>query len=88
MNSRSRTPLIISISLVIGIIIGFFMVPSGNSKEYSVQSGKMAYILSLINAQYVDKVDMDSLENEAIRSFLADLDPQHNWQGGSVSLWP
>jgi carboxyl-terminal processing protease len=35
----------------------------------------MAYILSLINAQYVDKVDMDSLENEAIRSFLADLDP-------------
>lgn len=75
MNSRSRTPLIISISLVIGIIIGFFMVPSGNSKEYSVQSGKMAYILSLINAQYVDKVDMDSLENEAIRSFLADLDP-------------
>jgi carboxyl-terminal processing protease len=51
------------------------MVPSGNSKEYSVQSGKMAYILSLINAQYVDKVDMDSLENEAIRSFLADLDP-------------
>ncbi len=75
MNSRSRTPLIISISLVIGIIIGFFMVPSGNSKEYSVQSGKMAYILSLINAQYVDKVDMDSLEDEAIRSFLADLDP-------------
>ena len=75
MNSRSRTPLIISISLVIGIIIGFFMVPSGNSKEYSVQSGKMAYILSLIDAQYVDKVDMDSLEDEAIRSFLADLDP-------------
>ncbi len=75
MNSRSRTPLIISISLVIGIIIGFFMIPSGEAKEYSIQSGKMAYILSLINTQYVDKVDMDSLENEAIRSFLADLDP-------------
>ena len=35
----------------------------------------MEYVLSLIDAQYVDKVDIDSLEDVAIRSFLADLDP-------------
>ncbi|MEE1204319.1 MAG: hypothetical protein UHN59_08440 [Bacteroidales bacterium] len=75
MNSRARTPFIISVSVILGVIIGYFLIPSDGSGNSVFKGGKMEYVLSLIDAQYVDKVDIDSLEDVAIRSFLADLDP-------------
>lgn len=75
MNNRARTPFIISVSVILGVIIGYFLIPSDGSGNSVFKGGKMEYVLSLIDAQYVDKVDIDSLEDVAIRSFLADLDP-------------
>ena len=75
MNSKARTLVLVLLSIVSGVMIGLFVIPSGGSNSFSGKGSKIDYILSLIDSQYVDKVDMDSLQDEAIRSFLSDLDP-------------
>ncbi len=75
MNSRSRNVIVALVSVVVGILLGIYFVPSTNVQVFNGNGGKINYILSLINSQYVDKVDKDSLEDEAIRSLLTNLDP-------------
>lgn len=75
MESRSRTPLVVLVSLVAGILLGVFLIPAGSGLPTVSKGGKIDYILSLIDSQYVDKVNKDSLQDEAIRSLLTNLDP-------------
>ena len=73
MNNKARTPIIIALSVVSGLLLGFFLIPGGST--LTVNRNKINQVVSLVNEQYVDKVDMDSLEDEAIRSLLKNLDP-------------
>lgn len=75
MNKRYKTPVVAAIAAVIGVVLGFYLIPTSKDRNFPTKGGKIDYILSLIDSQYVDKVNMDSLQDEAIRSFLADLDP-------------
>ena len=80
MNNKSRLPLVISISIVFGILIGYYLLPKGNSSSISSNAqknivDKFAYLLGYINDDYVDKVDIDSLADKAIASFMEELDP-------------
>ena len=75
MKKRYTTPVVAAVAAIIGVILGFYLIPTSKDRNFPTKGGKIDYILSLIDSQYVDKVDIDSLQDEAIRSFLADLDP-------------
>lgn len=85
MNNRARTPLVIAISIILGILLGYFILPregSGSSFVSSKKSNlaqKFSYIMDLINDEYVDAIDMDSLSDKFILSFLQQLDPHSTY---------
>lgn len=57
--------------------IGFYLLRDSSSANFGVKdrNSKIAYILDLIDKQYVDKTNQDSLADDAIRALLAELDP-------------
>lgn len=82
MNNRARTPLVIAASLILGIILGYYIIPKEGTTSNKLLSysktalaQKFAYIIDLIDTDYVDKVDLDSISDSFINSFLQQLDP-------------
>jgi len=71
-------PIIVSISIVIGVFIGNKIIPAGvqqKSTLYVNNQSKISSILRLIEGNYVEKVSIDSLEELAIPVLLQNLDP-------------
>ena len=71
-------PLIISFSLVIGVLIGIYlparnMVPTNSSIR--LRNDKLNNVLKIIEDSYVDSVNRNDLEEAAIPAMLKKLDP-------------
>lgn len=67
-----------AICLVLGIMIGtFYANHFGGNRLNIISSGsnKLSNLLHIIEDQYVDKTDIDSLVEDAIPQILAELDP-------------
>ena len=64
-------PLILSIGIVGGIFIGRYSA----NRRISAGEEKLRTVLGLIQDQYVDKIDIDSLLDESIPDLLMSLDP-------------
>ena len=78
MKKNSRTPLLLAISMVIGIALGTFTATRfGESKLNIISTGsnKINYLLQLIDYNYVDTVDVDSLVEAALPKIISELDP-------------
>ncbi|KAA6331871.1 putative CtpA-like serine protease [termite gut metagenome] len=77
-NTFRFIPLIIVASIVFGILIGTFYVRNftgGRQGFTGNSSGKLNALLRIIDDQYVDTVDINSLAEEIIPQLLAELDP-------------
>lgn len=77
MKRNSYIPLIVAISIIIGMAVGYFVLSkaqNSNANLYS-KANKINYILDLINKEYVDNINGDSLTDDAIRALLTELDP-------------
>ena len=71
-------PLLMALCVVIGIIIGSFYANHFSGNRLTIinnGSNRLNNLLRIIDDQYVDKVDIDSLVEEAIPQILAELDP-------------
>jgi len=85
MNNRARTPLVIAISIIFGILLGYFVLPKEGSGSSFVSSKKtnlaqkFSYIMDLINDEYVDEVNIDSLSDKFILTFFQQLDPHSTY---------
>lgn len=78
MNKRSRTPLLLSISMAIGIVIGTFLASQYGETKFNIistGSNKINYLLQLIENHYVDTVDMNAIIEDAMPKVLSELDP-------------
>lgn len=78
MNKNSRTPLLLAISMVIGIALGTFTATRFGKSNLSIintGSSKINYLLQLIDYNYVDTVDVDSLVEVAMPKIISELDP-------------
>ena len=78
-NKNSRLmPFLMALCVVIGILIGTFYANhfSGNRLNI-IKSGsnRLNNLLHIIDDQYVDAVNLDSLVDKAIPQILSDLDP-------------
>lgn len=72
-------PLIIVVSMVIGILLGTYIF--GRKSFFSARSSydKLGVMLELINKNYVDSVSTDSILEKSFPDILAQLDPHSTY---------
>ncbi|MBO7138610.1 MAG: S41 family peptidase [Bacteroidaceae bacterium] len=87
MNSENKhrfTPLLIAIGTIIGIFIGTFYTShfsGGRINIINTGTSKVGYLLQLIDNNYVDTVDMNTLVEDAMPQILSELDPHSSYFG-------
>lgn len=78
-NKNNRyLPIIMALCVVTGVIIGTFYANHFAGNRLNIinsGSNRLNNLLHLVDDQYVDKVDIDSLVEKAIPQILAELDP-------------
>ena len=81
MNEKKRNrymPLIMALCVVFGIFIGTFYANHFTGNRLSIinsGSNKLNNLLHIIDAQYVDTVDVNDLVEKAVPQILSELDP-------------
>ena len=79
MNKSNRfMPLRMALCVVVGILIGTFYANHFSGNRLNIinsGSNRLSNLLHIVDDQYVDKVNIDSLVDMAIPQILADLDP-------------
>ena len=78
-NKTNRyMPLLLALCVVIGIVVGTFFANHFSTQRLNIinsGSNRLNNLLRIIDDQYVDRVDLDSLVEKAIPQILGDLDP-------------
>ena len=74
MEPKGRKFLIILLVALIAIGLVDLLMPKVVDVS-SLGQSKLDYVINMINNQYVDEINIDSLQDKAIRNFLEDLDP-------------
>ena len=77
-NKYRFMPLLMALCVVIGIVIGSFYANHFGGNRLTVinnGSNRLNNLLRIIDDQYVDKVNIDSLVDKAIPVILSELDP-------------
>ncbi|MCD8203355.1 MAG: S41 family peptidase, partial [Prevotella sp.] len=77
-KSNRMMPLLMALCVVIGIIIGTFYANHFSGNRLNIinsGSNRLNNLLHIIDDQYVDAVNIDSLVEQAIPTILSDLDP-------------
>ena len=81
-NTFRFTPLIIAVSVVLGILIGTFYAKHYGGNKLGIinaSSNKLNALLHVIENQYVDTVDMTELVEKTMPQILAELDPHSTY---------
>ncbi|MBQ8501595.1 MAG: S41 family peptidase [Bacteroides sp.] len=81
-NTTRFIPIIIAVSIVAGILIGTFYAKHYGGNKLGIinsSSNKLNALLRVVEAQYVDTVDMSKLVEEAMPQILAELDPHSTY---------
>lgn len=79
---NSFTPLIIAISVVIGILMGSFFTTHYRTSRLSIagaDNSKIAKLISEIDNYYVDSIDINELIEDGMNNILACLDPHSTY---------
>ncbi len=78
-NNKNRfTPLWLSLSVVLGILVGTFYANHFSGNRLSIinsGSNKLNNLLYIVEDQYVDTVNMADLVEKAVPTILSELDP-------------
>lgn len=77
-KSNRFMPLLMAVSLVVGVLIGSFYANHFSGNRLSIinsSSNKLNNLLHIIDDEYVDTVNVNSLVEKAMPQILAELDP-------------
>ncbi len=83
-NKHRFTPLFIAIGTIVGICIGSFYASHFSGSRVSIintGTSKVGYLLQLIDNNYVDTVNMNTLVEDAMPQILSELDPHSSYFG-------
>ena len=79
MNSKKTAlwlPILIIFTLIIGFVVGNYFSSKSLGRKLFISTGnKIDVILNIINKEYVDSVDINSLLEGAIPKIVSELDP-------------
>ena len=82
-NIKGRiTPLLISLGVIVGILIGTFCTSHFSGNRLSIintGTNKLSYLLQIIDNNYVDTVNMSQLVEDAMPGILKELDPHSSY---------
>ena len=80
-NRKARIPLIFSLALALGLLIGVYLVPKKETPLINISLGneKVDEVSRIIQQYYFDEVEKEQLEEEAIRGMLLNLDPHSSY---------
>ena len=79
---RNYTPLIIGVSVAVGILIGSFYASHFRSNRLSIANStnsKINDMLFAVEDRYVDTVDMADLVEKSLPKILLELDPHSTY---------
>ena len=86
-NRRNRyMPLLMAVCVAFGIVIGTFYANHFSGNRLNIinsGSNRLNNLLHIIDDQYVDNVNIDSLVDKAIPQILSDLDPHSVYISGN-----
>lgn len=77
-NSKRMMPMVMAISLIVGIVIGTFYANHFSGNRLSIinsSSNKLNNLLHIIDDQYVDTININTLVEKAMPQILSELDP-------------
>jgi carboxyl-terminal processing protease len=77
-NNHLFMPLLMAVCVVVGILIGTFYANHFSGNRLSIinsSSNKLNNLLNIVDAQYVDTVDVNDLVEKAMPQILSELDP-------------
>lgn len=80
-TQQGNTILIIA-AMVIGVVIGLMFAQTGGQQKRAMSSplqGKMAEVMTLVQEEYVDKVNTDSISEHLVAVLLGELDPHSTY---------
>jgi len=72
-------PIIIAISLTIGLIVGSFFHVTTTLSSNETEVEKLKDILNILDQRYVDPIDKDKIFETTIQGMLHHLDPHSNY---------
>lgn len=81
-RSSRFTPIVIAVSVVIGILIGTFYAKHFAGNRLGIINGssnKLNALLRIVDDQYVDTINMADLVEKAMPQILAELDPHSTY---------
>ncbi len=80
--SNPVIPLLIAISVIVGIVIGIFFASRFSGNRLNVinsSSNKITELLDIIDYKYVDTINVQEIVDDAIPLILKDLDPHSSY---------
>ncbi|HEY8396366.1 MAG TPA: PDZ domain-containing protein, partial [Flavihumibacter sp.] len=76
-------PLVFALVMIAGMVIGYKLRDNtqvaSNVFSFKKKRSPLQEVLDLVMLKYVDKVDIDTLGNDAIQDMLVKLDPHSNY---------
>lgn len=72
-------PLIVAVSIGLGILLGTFFFGGRSKYDLSVSYDKLGEMLELIDENYVDSISTDSILEKSFPDILAQLDPHSSY---------
>jgi carboxyl-terminal processing protease len=75
-NNQKYTPIYLFATLAFGVVLGTMLnFPVANFSSAKNPTNKLNQLINLIDTEYVDSVNTDSIVNLAVNDILAQLDP-------------
>lgn len=74
-----KLPLYLSLTLVLGVLLGAGLSGTGKDKSSSSNPSKLMEVIGLIQQDYVDTVNMEELTDYTISKMLEKLDPHTSY---------
>lgn len=77
------------VAMVLGVLIGLMFAQSmklGHGKNETSLQGKMGEVMELVEEQYVDPLDIDSISERLIAVMLNELDPHSTYLSAKATI--
>ena len=79
-KSNKGNALLILIAMVLGALIGVMSASHFyTKKDYATLNEKIGEVLNLVNRNYVDVIDVDSVGDRMLAAILSELDPHSTY---------
>lgn len=79
-STQKGNIVLVLVAMVLGVLIGLMCADTfGHRRTSTTLQGKMDEVMSLVQREYVDEVDLDSLSEELVAVLLSELDPHSTY---------